>query len=625
MSADTTEMDCTSDETKESTTTTTTTTTTAVQQEEEEEVVEWTPPKPRIPEIWAHFMAQMDQIDELEKRLNEHATRSRRRIASVLDQFSPHRRSHLRMFVTHNNKKQQYDLHHSNNKWTLVIEGKLLVGLLDHKSAARVEQEGALSTGREQPKRTSSSNSNNNSSDDNTKKEPPPTPTTNSATTTTPTSASKAAADQDAATSASRDRSQYRTVGDKEEEPVEPILFTHFFEKLTVVFQTVYQPKSPPSAASSLHTPKKSRKRKSTEPKDTSGNSKTNNNSTQNPVHPKHLRTSKATTLEWTKKDSQDANAFLVHYDDNESDIPADMKFHSVVATITMHSMRSSEALYKPSSALADAFFPKHKNYDTTGGRRDNTKRNPPLDNDIQAPSLLTMNEITMALFQYIQDKRLHDPSDKSLIVCDKTLTGLLECESLNFSQLHQTLLSKNLVLPVGPEEEPTVLTYVMTEKTTSPQEPPGTEQSSGSLASTAAAEADDDHTHQVLSFDMDVSFPGLFHYRARDVLRRIKRREFEYTSSRTKARYLLVASRGNEDIVKNKIEQAVSGQAFSVENIPVFLALAKAAPPNSEARNASQIDAKTCALVERLDECSRSAEAAWDLVEACQGLGRKN
>jgi chromatin remodeling complex protein RSC6 len=600
MSADITEMDCTSDETKESSSsssssTTPTTATTAVQ-----EAVVWTPPKPRIPEIWSHFMAQMDQIDELEKRLNEHATRSRRRIASVLDQFSPHRRSHLRMFVTH----KKYDLE-TNSKWTLVIEGKLLVGLLDHKSSARVEQEGALSTGREKPKRTS-----NNSED--TKKEPPPTPTNNAATTTTPTPTSASKADQDA-TSASRDRSQYRTVGDKEEEPVEPILFTHFFEKLTVVFQTVYQPNSPPSAASSLHTPKKSRKRKS-EPKDT-GNS---NNSTS-AIHPKHLRSSKATTLEWTKKDSNDANAFLVNYSDNESEIPSGMKFHSVVATITMHSMRI-EALYKPSPALADAFFPKHKNYDT--GRRD-AKRTPPLENDIQAPSLLTMNEITMAIFQYIQDKRLHDPSDKSLIVCDKTLAGLLECESLNFSQLHQTLLSKNLVLPVGPEEEPIVLTYVMTEKTTSPQEPPGTESSNGSVSSTAA-EADD-HTHQVLSFDMDVSFPGLFHYRARDLLRRIKRREFEYTSSRTKARYLLVASRGNEDIVKNKIEQAVSGQAFSVENIPVFLALAKAAPPNSEARNASQIDAKTCALVERLDECSRSAEAAWDLVEACQGLGRNN
>ena len=168
-------------------------------------------------------------------------------------------------------------------------------------------------------------------------------------------------------------------------------------------------------------------------------------------------------------------------------------------------------------------------------------------------------------------------------------------------------------MIPVQRDEEPTVLTYIMNEKTTSPQQPPGT--------TSEEMMEEEGHQHQVLSFDMDVAVPILFHYRSRELLRRIKRREFEYTSSRTKARYLLVASRGDEDIVKAKLEQVVSGHGYSVENIPVFLALAKAAPPNSEARNAAQIDAKTCALVGRVDECTRRAQSAWDLVEACSDL----
>lgn len=219
-----------------------------------------------------------------------------------------------------------------------------------------------------------------------------------------------------------------------------------------------------------------------------------------------------------------------------------------------------------------------------------------------------------MALYRYIVDKNLQDANDKSLIVFDKVLSNLLECESMNFSDLQQALLTKNLVVPVGPDDEPIVLTYVMKKETTSPQQPLSTLEKKD-------AEEQVGHHNQVLSFDTDVAVPSYFHYRSRELMRKIKRREYEYTSSRTKARYLLVASKGNEDIIKSKIEQVISGQGFAAENIPIFLALARAAPPNSEARAAAQIDAKTCALVERLEECSRKAEAAWDLVDACRGL----
>ena len=152
-----------------------------------------------------------------------------------------------------------------------------------------------------------------------------------------------------------------------------------------------------------------------------------------------------------------------------------------------------------------------------------------------------------------------------------------------------------------------------MNEKTTSPQDPANQKQLQVN---------DYDGRHpQVLSFDMDVSIPRFFHFRARELLRRIKRREFEYTSARTKARYMMVASRGNEDVIKGKIEQCMSGHGYAAENIPVFLALARAAPPNSEARGAAQMDARACALVERLDECSRKVAAAWEVVDTCLNL----
>jgi hypothetical protein len=383
-------------------------------------------------------------------------------------------------------------------------------------------------------------------------------------------------------------------------------LFTHVFDKVEISFQTIWQPDTLPQVVSSLTPPKKSRKRKSDTP----------------PPPPvlnvKHLKSSDVTTLIWTKKQTADAHAFNVHYETPET--PDSMKLHSVVATIFMYPTQT-EVLYRPSAALAEKFFPK---YSTTVDPRVAKRRKMaegamieddapiPTDNDVHVPSHLTMNEILLCLLQYITDNKLQDEADKSLIVCDKILSALLECDSLNFGDLQATLLAKNLVFPLQPEEDPIVLTYIMKHSTVSPQEPTGSD---------AVASIPDGHHHQVLSFDMDVFVPSFFHWRAREIMRRIKRREFEYTSSRTKGRYMLVASRGNEDLVKTKIGECISGYGYAAENIPIFLALAKAAPPNSEARGAAQTDAKTCALIGRLDECTRQAQAAWDLVEDCRQL----
>jgi chromatin remodeling complex protein RSC6 len=428
------------------------------------------------------------------------------------------------------------------------------------------------------------------------------------------------------ASTSKSDRNQYRSVGEKEEDPVEPVIFTHFFDKVVIRFQTIYQPIENPNTPSL--TPKKGR----------SAKRKSDKIEVIPTIHPKHLKSSETTKIVWTKNQTPDAHAFMVAYTNKESQIPPppDMKFHSVVAIITMHTTRA-EPCYKPNAELADKFFPKHRNDDarqqrstTSVHKRKKTESDEAqesssviaLENEIHVPSLLNMDEIIMALFQYIYDKKLQDPTDKSLVVCDKVLSGLFEGDSFNFSQLESLLLSKELITEVTADEDPINLTYILTESTASLQVPLGT---SDPAAATAKEETTDGsvQTPQPLSFDMDVSVPALFHYRTRELMRRIKRREFEYTSSRTKARYLLVASRGNEDIVKNKIEQVVSGRGYSAENIPIYLALAKAAPANSEARASAQTDAKICSLLERLEEFSRGAETAWDLVDACRGMSQ--
>jgi hypothetical protein len=215
------------------------------------------------------------------------------------------------------------------------------------------------------------------------------------------------------------------------------------------------------------------------------------------------------------------------------------------------------------------------------------------------------MKEIVSAIFFYIQEKRLQDELEPSVIVNDKILANLFQCDRMNFADVQQLLFSKELVADAS--KEPIVLTYIMTQDTASPSfgEPPS------------------DHPERipsVLSFDTDVYVEGVFHYRARELLRRIKRREFEYTSSRTRARNLLVAGRANDELVRERIEDTVCGRGYTAEHIPVWLALAKAAPAKSEARAAAQMDAKMCLLLERLEHHSRAAQAAWDVVNACRG-----
>jgi len=95
-------------------------------------------PSSRVSKIWSNFFQRMENIDQLEMRVNEHVSRSRRRIHNLLEQTPSHRRTHLRMFVSHFFDKFK-------GIWTVSIEGKLLVGNIDHIRARKVDTEGVMS------------------------------------------------------------------------------------------------------------------------------------------------------------------------------------------------------------------------------------------------------------------------------------------------------------------------------------------------------------------------------------------------------------------------------------------------------------------------------------------------
>lgn len=208
----------------------------------------------------------------------------------------------------------------------------------------------------------------------------------------------------------------------------------------------------------------------------------------------------------------------------------------------------------------------------------------------------MTLDEILTALSQYITVRKLVSHADESLVFCDEKLSELLGCESFNFGAIQQTLLSRQLITPLKSDGNPIILTYLMGAQFGGlmPQTP--------SKYDHGTKEVHD----QALFFDVESTVPNFSPWRAREIMRRMKRREFEYTSSRTKARYMLVASRGSEDLTKAKIGEAISGQGYSEAYAPLFSALSKAAPPSSEARVAALLDAKICSIVGRLDEVSK-------------------
>jgi hypothetical protein len=627
-------------------------------------------PASRLEKIWEDHLRHFRKIDALERRIDEHAIRLRRRVANLLDTAPTHRLSHLRLFVSHHERNaasEHFLLQHGATtkstgeaaaasdqllkKWTLVLEGRLLVGHLDHESAHAFDER--LRREFQQRHKVSANH--------------PSMPQATSASTSS-------------------------TVPTEEEDPIEPIQFTHFFDKLVVHFQSIYQPiitdssvspSTNTSAAAALlsspapTTPKGSsskKKSRSAKRQKTAAAAAVEAALEGDSLDPRVLTYSEPSEFAWNKTittlsggsgdarnnpssytnkpasvttsvTTKDAHAFFVHYDSQPPPDPT-KQLYGVVATAQLYPARGPEQRYKPSKEFAKVFFPKHieqtvppvlpsiqiaeaakkagaagdqEGEDGTNTTPKSKKRSaaaqpPPevvvsLENEIHVPTSLTMKEITFALFTYIQDHKLSTEDDPTLIQNDATLQKLFECETMRFYEI-QSLLMQNKLILLLPKPAPIVLKYVIKE--------------SEEGAESSGADGDADALAAPLTMDLhnDVYVPNLFPYRARECLRRIKRRELEYTSSRTKARYLIMASRAkDESSVKTKLEQAICGSK-QLGQWPILACLAKAAPPHSEARTTVTLDAKIAYLLQQVEHAQLQAAQAWELVDLCRTMG---
>ena len=255
------------------------------------------------------------------------------------------------------------------------------------------------------------------------------------------------------------------------------------------------------------------------------------------------------------------------------------------------------------------------------------------------------MDEALHAVFFYVRTRNLQDATDLSIINKDDKLSGLFGCGRMPFSAVGGLLLERQLLAKVEPGARPIVFNYEMTPDGAEPPtkkrrakataEAPRTDpfaevttrRRSADAAEPAQAEperAEEEGSRQtMMSCDVDVDVPNLFHVRTRDVLRRIKYREFDYTSNRIKAQRSLVATRIDEETAKGAIGDAVTGRGYAPYHRQALITMARGSHEGGEAQRAARIDLMTASLLERLEEQCSVARGFWDLVEACKGLSR--
>ena len=226
----------------------------------------------------------------------------------------------------------------------------------------------------------------------------------------------------------------------------------------------------------------------------------------------------------------------------------------------------------------------------------------------------------------------------RRLYAHDETLAALFGCNRMLFSAVRGLLLERQLLVQVQPGTHPIIFNYNMTlggaepltkkrkAKAAEPKEetPEKSSKRRSAKADPDAQENEEAETvpHQtMLSCDVDVEVPNLFHVRTRDVLRRTKYREFEYTSGRVKALRSLLAAGIHEETAKNVLGDAVAGKGYAPYHKQVWMALAKGSHEGGEAQRAAYIDLRTTALMEKLEERCSVAKGYWDVASACQDL----
>ena len=595
-------------------------------------------PQSKLPSIFQNFQASLQKIDALERRLEEKVAEKRQRAVNLLDEIPTYRQSTLRLFVTHQCEEEtlqvpipdpstgQIDPNSGlrkevkRNKWNLVIEGRLLVGHLDHESAAAVEKRLIEMNEQEGKKHVTHSDTLVDTTDMTT-----------------------------------RERAQTRFIHDREgEEPLAPIKFAHFFDRISVSFQTFQKRKirptpKPPQSILETSSSKSSRsKRKSTSRSYVTSPPMSASKKKKVVYHSNGI----STNLFWNRQRpaqpvangnavhqalSLDTHAFHAIY--NEEKEPDEME-NTVVATIRLH-RRQGETKYKPSSAFIEAILPSFlpKKVEVPVADDNVVYVNaPPLENDVHVPRLLTMDEAIDAIYLYAKDKNLLDENNLASINNDSKLESIFECKTMTLAQVKEWIVSKGHLVPVvlgTPGDAPVVLTYIMkkdtADKTKTEKQEAHKDVSDNDLglankrrrtsADLPLQDGGDVLLPNLLSCDIDVDVPHLYHIRTRDILRRIKIREYDYTQGRTPALRSVEQSGANEDYVKESLEQVLKGKALTNRHIPILMAMAKMAPEGSEARKAVHIDMKTASLINQVEHHVAKAKKFWELIDTCRNL----
>lgn len=534
-------------------------------------------------------------------------------------------------------------------KWTLVIEGGLLIKQMDHDSAKDVDSR--LDAGLP----ILGCRGDDDDDDDYAKE-----------------------STQNRAEIPLRDKWRGGTTERENEKDVERLRFAHLFDRLEVEMRVIKQ--TDRSAEAALET---------------SAITRSGLGAVPDTPAPTETAVVERFTWERAKSNTPDSDAFFVVHNEQSEFIPmggkvfkSTFKVDRVSAKIKLYRRQSEEGNYVPSPQLCDVFFPTFigkkaaaelRAKDKSGGKSKKRKRSggetislmsasassendasnssmitPGIDEgtfdgdqpssasnaEQHIPNTLTMDEALHAIFFYIRTRNLQDLIDLSVVNNNEQLTNLFGCSRMLFSDVRGLLMEKKLLVKVEPFTHPIILHYDMTLDGSEPL----TKKRS---VKTSAEKVDDlelttrrravnneyDNTqpdaeqlevvpHQtMLSCDVDIDIPNLFHVRTRDVLRRTKYREFEYTSNRIKAVRSLVATKVDEETAKQVLGDVVTGKGYAPYHKQALMAMAKGSHPGGEAHRAALIDLRTASLLEKLEEQSSLARGYWDVANACRSL----
>jgi len=609
----------------------------------------------------------LQRIDILEKKLEERVSSQRIRALNLLDELPHYRRSTLRLYVTHEYHPAAADdatgignddtnKTGHNNQWKLVLEGKLLVDHLDHQNAVAVDQsakEAALKYGRIYQTQS------NQVVDvaDMTSRERAATRFMHDREGEDPLIPINFAHyfDEISVTFQDMDVTDNkgdgdgdgdgRDTNDVDMEQDQELRQEKQQQDGKKSCKSLVWHRLPPSQSQS-QSQAQSQAQPETQQKQQPLEDANNSNETNQASSSSGSST------------SMDTHAFHAIYMDQHHGSCSEP---TIIGTIRLH-RKYLEARYKPSKKLCETLFPnlpdQHEQV-MQGRDKQSTQEiaDVSIDNHVHIPTLFSMDEILTAIELYIRDKGLYDDSDPTLIHNDSKLETLFDCKEMTMSTIKQLLMSMGHLLPAipgTPGDSPIVLRYVMKKDTASTAvnqysgvaEQKEEEQSKQSdvqqdkeprrkrrrrtISPTMSSSDDDPKTNvqkdllptipNVLSCDVDVDVAHLFHSHCRDILRRIKMREYEYTSCRTKALRTVEQTKALEDVIKERLENIVKQKGLTMGHQPILAALAKEASEGSEARIAAHLDSKTALLLDRLEGHCEQAHACWTILNSFMG-----